>query len=46
VEAVAEAQLDDAADKRTEAVTKQAHADRLDDVAEIEKEERKAARRT
>jgi hypothetical protein len=43
-EAVADAQLEDAADKRREAVNKQAHADRLEDVAETEKEQRKAAR--
>lgn len=44
VRAVAEAQLDDAADKRQEAVSKRAHADRVEALAEDEKERRQAAR--
>ena len=44
--AVAEAELDDAAEKRSEATAKRAHANRVDDLADAEKAERKAARDT
>ena len=40
--AVAEAELDDAAEKRSEAIAKRAHADRVDDLAAAEKAERRA----
>ncbi len=42
--AVAEAELDDAAEKRSAAAAKRAHANRVDDLAEAKKAERKAAR--
>jgi hypothetical protein len=42
--AAAKAELDDAAEKRSEAVDKRAHADRVDELADAEKEERRAAR--
>jgi hypothetical protein len=44
VKAAAKSELDEAADKRSEAVDKRAHADRVDELAEAEKEERQAAR--
>lgn len=43
-EAVAEAQLDDAADKRKAATGARAHAERLDDFSDAEKQKRQAAR--
>ena len=43
---MAEAELDDAAEKRSEAAAKRAHANRVDDLADAEKAERKAARDT
>jgi hypothetical protein len=42
--AAAKSELDDAADKRSEAVDKRVHADRVGELAEVEKEERQAAR--
>jgi hypothetical protein len=42
--AAAEAELDDAADKRRAATGARAHADRLDDLSDAEKEQRRAAR--
>ncbi len=42
--AVAEARLDHAADKRKEAVGKQAHADRVEMLADAEKQQRRTAR--
>jgi len=42
--AVAEAELDDAAEKRSEAIAKRAHADRVGDLAAAEKVERREAR--
>ncbi|MGZ8714428.1 MAG: IF2 family translation initiation factor [Mycobacterium sp.] len=42
--AAAKAELDDAADKRSEAVDKRVHADRIEELAEAEKEARQAAR--
>jgi hypothetical protein len=42
--AAAKAELDEAAEKRSEAVDKRAHADRVDELADAEKEERRAAR--
>jgi hypothetical protein len=42
--AAAKAELDDAAEKRSEAVDKRAHADRVDELADAEKEQRQEAR--
>jgi hypothetical protein len=42
--AVAKAELDDAAEKRSEAVDKRAHADRVDELADAEEEQPQTAR--
>jgi len=42
--AAAKAELDDAAEKRSDAVDKRAHADRVEELAEAEKEDRQEAR--
>lgn len=42
--AAAKSELDDAAEKRSEAVDKRMHADRADELAEAEKEQRREAR--